>query len=204
MNPSFEIVRRLPTALPGVEIIAHPEPLKVAYHTLLKSSVQLIEKHNPTIVLHIGVAARRDYFAVEQSSLRNGYDRSPDTEGRVLTKADAQNAWGEGSPESLSSSFDLESVVALWKRHLVSSLGKLMEQKAPQHKQLADVRLSDNVGSYGCGLLYYSSLAELHKTRGGHKNAVFLHVPQLSGDLEYEMGKEVTIALILALAESLG
>ncbi|VUC23501.1 unnamed protein product [Clonostachys rosea] len=207
VNPSFEIVKRLPPSLADVEIIAHPEPIEAVYHKLLEASARLIQQHNPTIVLHIGLAVERDYFAVEQSACRDGYHEYPDMERKVISKLDVQKIWGKKSEENISSSFELESVVEIWKQKLKSRSGHRSkgkrEPKSAQQQQVPDVRFSDDVGNYVCGLLYYSSLVEVSKTGGGQRNVVFLHVPPLSGDSELEMGKELVLCLIMALVESL-
>ncbi|CAH0055832.1 unnamed protein product [Clonostachys solani] len=207
VNPSFEIVKRLPPSLADVEIIAHPEPTDAVYHKLLEVSPRLIQQHNPTIVLHIGLAVERDYFAGEQSAPRDGYHEYPDMERKVISKLDVKKIWGKKSAENISSSFDLESVVEVWKQNLTSrsdnkARGK-REPKSSQQHQPPDVRFSDDVGTWVCGLVYYSSLVEFSKGSGGQRNVVFLHVPPLAGDSELEMGKEVVLCLIMALVESL-
>lgn len=176
------------------------------YHKLLEVSPRLIQQHNPTIVLHIGLAVERDYFAVEQSAYRDGYHEYPDMERKVISKLDVKKIWGKKSAENLSSSFDLESVVEVWKRNLGSRSDNKARGKRDvklSQQQLPDVRFSDDVGAWVCGLVYYSSLVEFSKSSGGQRNVVFLHVPPLSGDSELEMGKEVVLCLIMALVESL-
>jgi pyrrolidone-carboxylate peptidase len=57
------------------------------------------------------------------------------------------------------------------------------------------------VGNYVCGLVYYTTLAEMAKRGEGRRNAVFLQVPPLSGDMELAKGRDVLLSLILALVE---
>ena len=207
VNPSFEIVKLLPSSIDGVEIIAHPEPLKAAYHSLLQAPPQLLKEHDPDIVVHIGLAVDRDYFAVEQSATRDGYHQYPDVDRRVFSKLEGQKLWGKKSPETISTSFNLEQVVELWRQKLAIQAGgsakKGKRQKSSESGELADVRLSDDVGTYVCGLAYYTSLVEMGKRGDGKRNVVFFHIPPLNGDAELEAGKRVTLALISALVEAI-
>ncbi|KAH7027264.1 uncharacterized protein B0I36DRAFT_326777 [Microdochium trichocladiopsis] len=76
---------------------------------------------------------------------------------------------------------------------------------------LTDIRLSDDVGQYVCGLLYHASLAAMqdlrtmYRDKGSHgaRGVVFLHVPPLEGEEELARGLEVVLALISALVESI-
>ncbi|CAH0022555.1 unnamed protein product, partial [Clonostachys rhizophaga] len=60
---------------------------------------------------------------LEQSAFRDGYHEYPDEERKVISKLDVKRLWGKKSAENISSSFDLESVVELWKRNLRSRSG---------------------------------------------------------------------------------
>lgn len=215
LNPSFEIAKRLPSSLPaGIDIVTHPDPLRSAYHWLLQTSPQLIQDVQPDIVLHIGVDIERTYFSVERSAMRDGYHEYPDLDKRTLTKTETQKLWGKKSAERLETSLDLDAVVDIWQSILKEMQVKKKNQKEnPQKrapakcsKNISDVRATDDVGSYVCGLLYYTSLAELDKREpgGGKRNAVFLHVPLLSGEEEIATGVATVSALIQALGEVLG
>lgn len=205
LNPSFEILKRLPTFLPGIDIIAHPEPLRSAYHWLLQTSPQLIQDVQPDIVLHIGVDVERAHFSVERGAARDGYHEYPDLDKRTLTKAETQRVWGKKSAERLESSLDLDAVVDVWQSHFKTQVkkGKVQKRETAKSQTMPDVRATDDVGTYVCGFLFYSSLAELEKRDPGgeRRNAVFLHVPMLSGEGEIAMGVATVRALIQALGE---
>ncbi|KXJ86878.1 hypothetical protein Micbo1qcDRAFT_236639 [Microdochium bolleyi] len=241
INPSFEIVKLLSEqhspAGAGIEIIAHPVPLKAAYRSLLQTAPDLLRQHdNPDIVLHIGLATDRDYFAVEQSASRDGYHQYPDVERQTLRKDEGLAVWGKKSADKLETTLHLDAVVRSWKRNLSLPFGDggtvdgdpgrplLKKGKgrgggqkrndaawAARGRALAsgDVRLSDDVGDYVCGLLYYASMAAMQQLRdrvgrrySGARNVVFLHVPPLEGEAALAKGLEVVVALIKALAES--
>ncbi|TVY39282.1 Pyroglutamyl-peptidase [Lachnellula subtilissima] len=161
INPSFEITSLLPPEISHkgltIRLISHPEPLNTAYHSILTTIPQLLEQHNPDIVLHIGLVVDRDYFAIEKSALRDGYQLLPDIARKVFTKAESKKKWGK-SLERLETTLDFDDVVDRWKKGGVK----------------ADVRGSDDVGNFNCGFLYYLSLEHFLKEWGwGEEGAVF-------------------------------
>ncbi|RYP71367.1 hypothetical protein DL771_004855 [Monosporascus sp. 5C6A] len=118
-NPSWEIVSRLPRTLPNnIEVTIHPEAIRVAYHPVFDLVPRLYAEDDYDIVLHTGLAAGREYFAVEQSSSQSrleewGYQDSPDVDGEVFTVAEQEAAWAN-EPLSLETDLDLLRVVELW------------------------------------------------------------------------------------------
>ncbi|OAG11735.1 uncharacterized protein CC84DRAFT_1159195 [Paraphaeosphaeria sporulosa] len=156
----------------------------------------------------MGLAVDRDYFAVEQSALKEGYHDIPDIERKVITRMENKKLFGK-APSSLATSLDLEPAVSAWQtacgrlslpsKEQGSSKGK-GTGKSKQEKRKVDVRLSDDVGTYVCGLIYFSSLVEMQK-RTGNRDVVFFHVPQLTGGGEVDVGIEVTKELVVALVD---
>lgn len=207
VNPSFEIVSRLPRSFPGVDMIAHPEALRSAYHWLVQTSPQLIRTYKPDIVLHVGVDVGRDYFSVERGAARDGYHEYPDLDRRTITRNESQKIWGRKSAERLDTTLNLDATVEAWQVCLkinrrVGNKGNTRNKGPNTRQPVPDVRVTDDVGNYVCGLLYYASLAELEEQNPGKMDAVFLHVPMLSGEEELERGVSVVSALIRALAET--
>ncbi|TVY67407.1 Pyroglutamyl-peptidase 1-like protein [Lachnellula suecica] len=188
-NPSFEIIKLLPAKLSHkgltIRIITHATPLKAEYHWLLTTIPPILEENQPDIVLHIGLAVERNYFAIEKGAPREGYQQYPDVSRKVFTKAEGKKAWGK-SPDRLESSIDFEDVVSRWKKSVQKSV---------------DVRGSDDVGTYVCGFVYYLSLEHFWKRGDGEAKVVFFHAPLLKGEKELMEGKEITIGLIGAIAE---
>ncbi|CZR67944.1 uncharacterized protein PAC_17843 [Phialocephala subalpina] len=88
-NPSWEIASSLPQTINGIRIIIEPQPLKAIYHSLLDVP-KLLEKHNPDIVIHIGLAVDRNYFAIEKGADRDGYHQFPDEARKVFTRAESK------------------------------------------------------------------------------------------------------------------
>ncbi|KAK8120623.1 hypothetical protein PG999_004743 [Apiospora kogelbergensis] len=220
-NPSYEIVCRLPQTLSSggnITIIAHPEPIPAAYHKIAEVVPKLIADHDPDIVVHMGLAMERDYFAVESSAPKEGYHEIPDIARRVFTRADNKARFGK-SAGSLVTDLPLEQVVGSWedsvaqaRLRLPSSSSSGVGAKAQgsgkkgfkgfkEELKCVDVRLSDDVGTYVCGFIYYLSLLEMEK-RGKKKSTVFFHVPPLGTDDEVQVGLEVTQSLIQALVDN--
>jgi len=221
-NPSYEIVCRLPQTLaPGsnITIITHPEPIPAAYHKIAEVVPNLIADHDPDIVVHMGLAMERDYFAVETSAPKEGYHEIPDVARRVFTRAENKARFGK-SAASLVTDLSLEQIVESWADSVTQARLRLpspaSSSVAPGKAQgngkkgtkgnkeglkEVDVRLSDDVGTYVCGFIYYLSLLEMEK-RGKKKNTVFFHVPPLGTDEEVQIGLKVTEALIQSLVDT--
>lgn len=247
---------RLPTRPPSAyEIIVHPVPLKASYRSLVSITPSLVQEHEyPDIIVHIGLAADRDYFAIEKGAFRDGYHQIPDVEGQVLGKDEWKGIWGRASAERLDSQLCSGYTLSLWREFLagiekgkgkiaakgagpktkkktaiaVTSSRKKSASAAPAKTKTKtkkrgpdgrllppDIQLSDDVGSYVCGLLYYASLAAVQDERKKvpfrdrdvpwTKYVVFLHVPPMEGEEELRQGVEVVTALVQALvAETRG
>lgn len=191
INPSWEIVSRLPSTLQHkglkIRILTQSDPLKAVYHDLLEVP-KLLEQTKPDIVIHIGLAVERDYFAIERGSNRDGYHQYPDEARKVFNKAENKKAWGK-SPTRLDSWLDFDDILAKWR----GQAGKGI-----------DLRISDDVGSYVCGFVYYASLEYSWKKGGRDMPVVFMHVPSLPGKEDIAKGEKVTLALIRAISESTG
>jgi pyroglutamyl-peptidase len=208
INPSWEIVSLLPTTISDlslpylIHIITHPSPLKCAYHHLIDVVPKLLEQHNPDIVIHIGNAVDRDFFAIERGAERDGYHQYPDVDRKVFTKTETKKVWGK-SPTRLESSLDCEDVLVKWLAQVSKRAGKEKKKGEGKTKEV-NLRMSDDVGSYVCGFVYYVSLEWFWKRGERGRNVIFLHIPPLTGKEDEERGKEIAVALIRAAVESCG
>ncbi|KAK0117401.1 hypothetical protein ONS96_013231 [Cadophora gregata f. sp. sojae] len=198
-NPSWEIASLLPSTVDGVRIIVPPEPLKAEYHSLLEIT-KLLDEHQPDVVIHIGLAADRDYFAIERGADRDGYHQIPDEKRKVFTRAETKKVWGK-SPARLDTTLDVEEILGRWKENLASGAAKSKGKEKPKP---VDVRTSDDVGNYVCGFVYYTSMEWFWRKYGaqGERRVLFFHVPKQEGG--FEQGKDVTIALIKGVIGSCG
>jgi pyroglutamyl-peptidase len=152
------------------------------------------------VILHIGLAAGRDFFALEQGAHGRGYDKIPDVDGARFSDTTAELTFPSATfPRVLKTSFDTSDVLARWKANLgYSSVeGNAEDDDAP------DVRLSPDAGNFLCGFIYYNSLAHYFSIKHDERPVAFMHVPDLSSSEDkLREGREVAIALIKALVES--
>lgn len=213
INPSHEIAKALPASLTlttktpspfpssppkttttRITLTTPSAPLAVAYHSTHAAVPQLLSSARPDLVLHIGLAAGRAFFAIEKSSAKHGYDRNADVDGRRWTARESDHAW-RGAPERLETGLLFEAVWARW-REACEGLVK--------GQDVVEVRPSDDVGSYLCGFIYYNSLAwfwerEKEEEGGVERPVLFLHVPACPEERDVERGTEITVELIKAM-----
>lgn len=165
----------------------------------------------------MGVAAGRQYFAVEQTSHKDGYQWAQDVDGEVFTEAENEAIWG-GQPATLSTDLDLPAVVTSWQNYTSNikwpidmnggnfreQAGSTVEVKLLEDvMDTTDVRWSDEVGSYLCAFIYYAGLVESKKNgKSGMRDVSFMHVPSLDTEEDLQMGVEVAVGLIQALVDT--
>ncbi|KAK8181765.1 uncharacterized protein BKA78DRAFT_51001 [Phyllosticta capitalensis] len=204
INPSHEITKLLPTTIlpdpsdptsPRIRLIIHPSPLPVAYHPVATLVPTILSAQNPDLVLHLGLAAGRNYFALERSSVRIGYGRNKDVLGQRWTDVDSDRQWpshlkafteGDGKlcsyPDRLATSLPFEDIWRRWRALCAdiegvgdgpsSSATFVTTISTPTPIGVApsatstsrpwnrvDVRPSDDVGSFLCGFIYWTTLA---------------------------------------------
>lgn len=166
---------------------------------------QLLPPNNPLrpepeIILHIGLAAGRNFFALEQGAHGRGYHEIPDVDGERFSDANAEAVFPPAKfPPVLKTSFDTSDVLARWK----ANLGYSSVEGTAEDEDAPDVRLSPDAGNFLCGFIYYNSLAHYFSVSGDERPVAFMHVPDLSySENKMREGREVAIALIKALVES--
>jgi pyroglutamyl-peptidase len=199
-NPSFEIVRNLPNQInhrdQEITIHAHPTSLKVSYHDCASLLPSLLTEKEWDIVIHIGLDVESSCFHIERGAMREGYHTYPTEDRKVFTKAENKKLWGK-SPERLEGEFDLDTALEVWRREVCG--GGKGKGKAKLGMREEELRVTDEVGSYICGFVYYFSLERFWKEKKTRK-VVFLHVPML-GAQEVEKGVIVVVGLVKALVE---
>ncbi|KAJ4345138.1 hypothetical protein N0V95_005863 [Ascochyta clinopodiicola] len=214
-NSSWEIASTLPALIPAspgnptpIQIRVHHEPIRVAYRTVSNLVPQLFSPEtatgpSPDIVLHIGLAASRNFYAIEQGAHGRGYARTADVDGALFQDAEAAKLFpSDRFPLQLKTNFDTADVLARWR----ASLGSSSADGSVALKELPDVRVNPDAGNFLCGFIYYNSLAHYHELNGGktgERPVAFMHVPDLTGsEGKLREGWEVAIALIKALVQS--
>lgn len=213
-NSSWEIASTLPALIPAspgnptpIHIRVHHEPIRVAYNHVLNTIPKLLPPGStasptPDIVLHIGLAASRDFYALEQGAHSRGYAKITDVDGDLFHDIAAQDRFPKDKfPEVLSTGFDTSDVLARWR----TSLGFTNPDGDALIEQLPDVRTNPDAGNFLCGFTYYNSLSHYYEMNGaeGERPVAFMHVPDLTGsETKLRAGWEVAVALIKALVES--
>ena len=137
------------------------------------------------IILHLGMAAGRDFYNLETLAHRDGYEKS-DIDGQSLSD---DTFWRDkyNAPPTLSPTFDVEDVLRRWKSATLTE----------------DVRASDDAGHYLCDFTFYASMLEYwRRDPEGKRPCMFLHVPGHSDSADVERGREVALGLISALVKS--
>ncbi|KAF2033289.1 pyroglutamyl peptidase-like protein type I [Setomelanomma holmii] len=211
-NASWEVASNLPALIPvspnnktPIHIHVHHEAVRVAYSHVVNFVPKLLPPSNPMypkpdIILHIGLAAGRNYFTLEQGAHGRGFGAIPDVDGERFPDSEAEAKFPSFKfPTVLKTSFDTFDVLARWKANLgYSSVeGNASDDDAP------DVRLSPDAGNFLCGFIYWNSLAHYFSIKEDERPVVFLHVPDLTfSEDKLREGHEVAIALIKALVES--
>ncbi|EME81121.1 uncharacterized protein MYCFIDRAFT_28580 [Pseudocercospora fijiensis CIRAD86] len=209
VNPSFEIARRLPESLPAnsphkaVRIISYGTPVRVAYDEVRDLIPKLHQEYAGTVdvVLHIGMASGRKFYALERYGHRDGYDKNKDLDGRMPGADEGKTTFAD-CPPTMTTSLDYENVLLDWQVNLLSiPEGRLGNG--------ADARPSEDAGHYLCDYIYFNSLAHCGRRSGAMEGGgdkarpvLFLHVPAESDPDMIEKGKEVTIALIHAIVDN--
>ncbi|KAK2831996.1 hypothetical protein FQN49_006957 [Arthroderma sp. PD_2] len=215
LNPSFLITSLLPQYLPAtakdqrrIRIHAHPLPIRVAYPSVRSDVPAIIEAFRaahdgrpPHLVVHVGMASTRQYYAVETIAHRDGY-RVTDVDGQLGVPFDPT------LPESLQPGMPCKTAAAI-----TPAGGSIKINPSPPdttflqtwRKSLPpgrsiDVRLSHDAGRYLCEYIYYTSLSmawEEQRPRG----VVFLHVPGWTDRASVEMGADALVGLVRAMVE---
>jgi pyroglutamyl-peptidase len=108
---------------PPIRILTHPVPVRVSYSTVHELVPKLWAQY-PRIdyMIHIGMAAGREFYSVERRGHRDGYNLR-DVDGRWLRDYGLEKEWEEeGCPEELKSDVDIDAVWRYWKKSLPVSL----------------------------------------------------------------------------------
>lgn len=209
VNPSWEIAKRLPKTLPllksappipRVQLLVHPEPIKVSYQ-VVRSLVPKLwnlegdghdggEKgpHSPApkkidLAIHLGMAGPRPFYSIERRGHRTGYNL-PDVDGKRIEGED-EKFWDD-VPDELLTDLDLDDVMKKWEKY---------------SPETSDLRISEDAGHYLCDFIYFSSLAHLYRA-GRPRKVVFFHVPSTPEEKNIVLGEKLVLSLVRSMVES--
>ena len=152
-NPSEVVVARLKdTVFTAIDLRTHV--LDVSYRRSVQQVDELVKKHVPELVIHLGVARSTPYLRVEA--------RAVNLKGSDLTDVDGERGLGRPVQEEEEvgtlrySSFGVESLVRDFERAGFPA------------------QVSMDAGRYVCNAVYYHSLRLLEQA---DTPCLFLHVP---------------------------
>ncbi|KAL7774500.1 hypothetical protein CFE70_005412 [Pyrenophora teres f. teres 0-1] len=130
-NSSWTIASTLPALLPAtpqnptpIHIHTHHAPIRVSYNTVLDLIPTLLPPGNPMypvpdIILHIGLAAGRSYYAIESTARGRGYGQIADVDGIRFSDEEAEERFpGNMYPRTLETGFEMGDVLGRWKGFL--------------------------------------------------------------------------------------
>jgi pyroglutamyl-peptidase len=152
-NPSERIARHFGSiGFAGHELTCRVLP--VSFRRADEDIRRLLKELKPDVALLTGVAGKSSRFRLESLAANEDRARVPDYDGDSPQNCAVVHA----GPESLSSHFDLDSIVT-----------RLAAEGFP-------VDISTNAGRYVCNHTYYAALHEIAST-GLATRCLFLHVP---------------------------
>ncbi|KAL4736132.1 hypothetical protein BDV11DRAFT_194649 [Aspergillus similis] len=215
LPPSISLPTDTPGGMPAIRRIAihvHPSPISVAYSAVRTTIPYIMDEYvkthgrHPDIVIHMGIAATRNYYSIESKAYRDAYNM-PDNLGRAGYE-DGEKLWKEKTlPHVLTAGRSDPATEPVVKLDLTSSRTNLNPHQ-PDSEFLktwqafapagTDIRISEDAGRYLCEFIFYTSLS-LALQEGRDRNVAFFHVPSSCRDADVATGKGVAIALIKAL-----
>lgn len=163
LNPTLEVLQRLPNTLEGAEIIKLQVP--VVFGRSIEKVNQVIRDAQPDVILSLGLAGGRSDIGVERVAINIDDGRIPDNAGhQPEDEPIIPNA-----PAAYFSSLPIKAIVAA-----------IRQQGIP-------ASVSNTAGTYVCNHLMYGVLHHIaaHNlpTRAG-----FIHMPYLPGQVVEKPG----------------
>jgi pyroglutamyl-peptidase len=154
VNPSFEVLRRLPARLGIIQLATRPLP--VVFGAALPALRQAIAETRPDIVLCAGLAGGRAELSLERVAINIDDARIPDNDGNQPVDRPVV----AGAPAAYFATLPIKAAVAA-----------LREAGLP-------AAVSNSAGTFLCNHVFFGLMHEAatgrHNFRGG-----FLHVPYL-------------------------
>lgn len=172
-----------------------------------------IAKPHPDAIdlyLHIGMANGMDYVTVERQAYRQDFsstwwDRwqrpsgrlyytSPDETGKTVDDAGPCPWFDAKVPIGLAPDFDIDTIVGSAKKLLTAGVPFRRDKREP-----IELKSHIEAGNYGCGFIYYESLANRF-VQQKRKNVLFCHVPGELDKVSLEKARDAIVAVIVSTA----
>ena len=155
-NPSELVINHL-TASSEYELITQvlPTEFKLAGNLIR----QLVQTHQPDVLISIGVAQGRTYLSLERVALNLMDATIPDNAGIV---ADGQSICPD-SPNAYLSTMQLNHIRDTLQQHGFP------------------IKISNHAGAYVCNYVYFCALDEIHSLNL-NTQCTFLHIPHVIND----------------------
>ncbi len=154
INPSWEAVSQLPDRIDDLQIV------KLKLPTVFRDSLVLLEnaidKHNPSIVLSVGVAGGRSSISLERIAMNLDDARIPDNSG----KSPIDEKIDPNGPDAYFSSLPIKGIIFELKKNLIPA------------------SVSNTAGTFVCNHVMYGLLNTLKKNNSSAKGG-FVHIPYL-------------------------
>ena len=154
INPSYEVVKALPSKIEKAEIIKKKVP--VVYGKSIEIVVEEIERTSPYIVIMIGQAGGRASITVERVAINVNDSKMPDNSKKIIKG----NFVVEGGPVGYFSTLPIYDIVK-----------GLTRIKIP-------AGISNSAGTFVCNSLFYGVMNEISERRLNIM-AGFIHLPYL-------------------------
>jgi len=163
MNPTEKLIQDIPKFLYNAKVIKVTLP--VVYNHAFDTLLPYIEKHQPDVILMLGLAAGRTHVNLERIAININDANVKDNLGNIMHNTIIK----EDGEDGLFTTFPLEAILAR------------------AHKKALPLSISNTAGAYVCNNLMYQTLYYLKKhhikTLAG-----FMHVPYLPEQVTLKPG----------------
>lgn len=149
----------------------------------------------PDLVIHMGLASARPYYAVEALAHRDDYNCA-DIDGNTGYE-DGEKRWKDlGLPPILAPGPAIDNQSSECSPYAPNDhFLQTWRSFAPES---LDLRISHDPGNYLCDFIFYTSMS-LALREGQDRNVLFLHVPSGSEDTDVDRGRNSALALVKAM-----
>ncbi len=151
-NPAYEAVKGLPDTIEGIEVIKAEVP--TAFYDSVETLKQLVEAHQPKVVICVGQAGGRASISLERVAINVDDARIPDNKGQQPI----DTAIAEEGPNAYFSSLPIKAITEAIRAKGIPAM------------------VSNSAGTYVCNHIMYGLLHLLAQDYP-HMKGGFIHVP---------------------------